>query len=37
MDSRDASLIEAEVLHQLELIDKVRTTIADRVARIAAG
>jgi hypothetical protein len=37
MDSRDASLIEAEVRHQLELIDKVRATIADRVARMAAG
>ena len=37
MDSRDISLIEAEVSHQLELIDKVRSTIADRVARMAAG
>ena len=37
MDSRDYSLIEADVRRQMELIDKIQATIADRVARMAAG
>lgn len=37
MDSRDYSLIEADLRRQMELIDKIQATIADRVARMAAG